>query len=110
MLVRELGYDVVPDDLERAALDLVVEPRAAEDELLEPVHERLAVDECDALPVAHEVAAEPRLRVLDHALRHERDEVAGLLVVQLVGLDEPELDRRGDHALLEVAGVELKLK
>ena len=106
MLVGELGLDLVPDDLERAALDLVVEPGAAEDELPQPVDERLAADERDALPVAREVAAEPRLGILDHALRGERDEVARLLLVELVRLDEPELDRGGDHALLEVAGVE----
>src|SRR5215831_16307785 len=32
VLVGELGVGVVPDDLECAALDLVVEPGAAEDE------------------------------------------------------------------------------
>ena len=106
MLVGELGLDVVPDDLERAALDLVVEPGAAEDELAQPVDERLAADERDALPVAREVAAEPRLGILDQPLRRERDEVARLLLVELVRLDEPELDRRRDHALLEVEGVE----
>src|SRR5262249_20375821 len=45
VLVGELGLDVVPDDLERAALDLVVEPRPAEHELAQPVDERLAADE-----------------------------------------------------------------
>ena len=52
MLVGELGLRLVPDDLERAALHLVVEPRAPEHELAQPVDERLAADERDALPVA----------------------------------------------------------
>src|SRR5262249_51461657 len=106
MLVGELRVGVVPDDLERAALDLVIEPGAAEDELAEPVDERLAADERHPLPVAREVAAESRFRLLDHALRGERDEVGGLLLVELVRLDESELHGRGDDALLEIEGVE----
>src|SRR5262245_34417583 len=106
MLVGELRVGVVPDDLERAALDLVIEPGAAEDELAEPVDERLAADERHPLPVAREVAAEARFRLLDHALRGERDEVGGLLLVELVCLDESELHGRCDDALLEIEGVE----
>src|SRR5213078_4427759 len=106
VLVGELGVGVVPDDLERAALDLVVEPGAAEDELAQPVDERLAADERDALPVAREVAAEPRFRLLDQALGRERDEIRGLVLVELVRLDEPELHGRADDALLEVERVE----
>src|SRR6185312_16236380 len=52
--VGELGVVVVPDDLEQALLDAVVEPRAAEDQLAQPVHERLAAYQRDALPVADE--------------------------------------------------------
>src|SRR5262249_34185357 len=106
VLVGELRLGVVPDDLERAALHLIVQPRAAEDQLPQPVDERLALDERYALPVAREVAAEARLGALDHALRAERDEVCGLVLVELVHLYEPELDGRGDDALLEVEGVE----
>ena len=49
---------LVPHDLEQPLLDAVVEVRAAEDELAQPVDERLAVDEREPLPVAHEVRAE----------------------------------------------------
>src|SRR5207253_6952426 len=45
----------------------------------------------------------------DHALRRERDEVARLLLLELVHLDEPELDRRRDDALFEVEGVEAEV-
>src|SRR5262245_37474074 len=79
MLVRELGVALVPHHLERTALHLVVEPRAAEDQLAQPVDERLVVDERDALPVADEVPAELRLRLLDDARCRERDQVGGLL-------------------------------
>ena len=91
MLVGELGLLLLPDHLERAALDLMIEPGAAEDQLAQPVDERLALDQRDALPVAREVAAEARLRPVDQALRGKCDEVARLLVVELVHLDEPEL-------------------
>src|SRR5581483_419032 len=74
VLVGELGVALVPDDLERAALHLVIEPRAAEDQLAQPVDERLPAYERHAFPVAREVAAEPRLRRLDHSLRGEGDE------------------------------------
>src|SRR5439155_653843 len=45
--VAEVGAIVVPGDLEEPFLDAVVEPRAAEDELAQPVDERFAVDERD---------------------------------------------------------------
>src|SRR5205807_738820 len=60
--VAEVAVRIVPRDLEQPDLDAVVEPRAAEDELLQPVDERLAVDEGDPLPVADEGAAEPGAR------------------------------------------------
>ena len=106
MLVGELGLRLVPHDLERAALHLVVEPRAAEHELAQPVDERLAADERDALPVALQVAAETRLGLVDQSLRRQRDEVVRLVLVELVGLDEPQLRRGRDDPLLEVARVE----
>src|SRR5205085_732000 len=67
MLVGELVVAVVPHDLERAALHLVVEPGASEDQLAQPVDERLAADEGQLLPVAHEVATKARRRLLDDA-------------------------------------------
>src|SRR4051794_30968126 len=60
--VAEVAGALVPRDLELADLDLVVEPRAAEDQLAQPVDERLAADERHAFPVADEVAAEPAPR------------------------------------------------
>src|SRR5229473_3456088 len=56
--VRELGDIVVPADLELALLHAVIEPRATEHELLQPVDERLALDEGNLVPVANEVPAE----------------------------------------------------
>ncbi len=101
--VGELGAVVVPDDLEQALLDAVVEPGAAEDELAQPVDERLALDEGDTLPVANEVAAERAAGLVDAALRRQLDEVGRLVVVQLVRLEQPELDGGGGDPLLEVA-------
>src|SRR5215211_3711101 len=88
--VGELGGVVVPRHVQAPVLDTVVEPRAAEHELAEPVDERLAVHEREPLPVAHEVAPELAPRVLDHAVRGQLDEVLRLLVVQLVVVHEPE--------------------
>jgi len=53
--VAELALLLVPVHLEQALLDAMVEPGAAEDELPEPVDERLAFDERELLPVADEV-------------------------------------------------------
>jgi hypothetical protein len=84
----------------------VVEPRAAEDELAQPVDERLAVEERDLLPAAYDIAAERRAWVGDPAVRGELDEVGGLRLVEVVRLDQSEPDRGGDDALLEVGGGE----
>src|SRR5207248_1623548 len=53
--VAEVGRLLVPRDVEQPLLDAMVEPGAAEHELLQPVDERLAADERHALPVADEV-------------------------------------------------------
>src|SRR5436309_9857229 len=66
--VREVGGAVVPGDVETAVLDPVVEPGAAEDQLPEPVDQRLAVHERQALPVTHEVAPELAARFFDQAV------------------------------------------
>src|SRR3954463_3422701 len=108
--VGELRGVLVPGDVEPAVLDPMVEPGAAEDELAQPVDERLPVDEREALPMTDEVAAELAPRLLDQAVRGQLDEVFGLLVVQLVVLDEPEAEGRGGHALGEVGGVEAEAK
>ena len=73
--VGELAALVVPRDLEQALLDAMVEVRAAEDELAEPVDERLAVDEREALPVANEVRPERAARLGDAPVGGELDEV-----------------------------------
>src|SRR5207244_12655022 len=88
-LLAECGGLAGPRHLEQALLHAVVEPRAAEDELPQPVDERLAVDERQALPVADDVAAEPAPRLVDQAPVDELDQIAGLVLVQLVALDEP---------------------
>ncbi len=104
--VRELGGAVVPRDIQTSVLDAVVEPRAAEDELAEPVDERFPADERQPLPMANEVAAELAARLLDHAVRGELDEVGRLVVVELVVVDEAEPERRRADPLGEVVGVE----
>src|SRR5437870_1340524 len=65
VVVGELGRLLVESDLELSLLHAMVEPCAAEDELLQPVDEGLAADEGDLLPVANEVPAERRARFLD---------------------------------------------
>src|SRR4029079_16915097 len=104
--VRELRVLIVPDHLEQALLDPVVEPGASEDQLAQPVDERLAADQRDPLPVADEIPPELAARLLDAAVGGELDEVGGLVIVQLVGLDQAELDRSSGNALLEVRAVE----
>src|SRR5207237_10841517 len=102
--VAEVGVVVVPGHLEEALLHAVVEPRAAEDELAQPVDERLAVDERHAPPVPDEVAAEATPRLVDEPAMDELDEIGGLVLVELVALDEPELHGRGRDAALRVGG------
>ena len=55
-----------------------------------------------------EVAAEPAARIGDAAVGRQLDEVGGLLVVEVVGRDQLEPHGGGDHALLEVVGIELE--
>ena len=104
--VAEVGGVVVPGDLEQAFLDPVVEPGPPEHELPEPVHERLALDERDVVPVPDDVATEVAPRLFDPAVGRELDEVLDLLWVELVVADQPEPDRRGGDPLLEVVAVE----
>src|SRR5690348_737996 len=100
--VGELRRRIVPGHVEPAVLDPVVEPGAAEDELAQPVDERLALHEREALPVAYEVAPELAARFLDQPVGRELDQVVGLLVVELVVVDEAEPVRGGADALREV--------
>src|SRR5207302_2723509 len=69
--VAEVRNLLVPGHLEETFLDPVVEPRAAEDELLQPVHEGLTADERDALPVTDEIAPELAARLVDPVSLHQ---------------------------------------
>src|SRR5215475_186295 len=104
--VRELGGRVVPRHVEPAVLDAGIEPGAAEDELAQPVDERLAVHERQPLPVAHQIAPELAARLFDQPVGRELDEVVCLLVVELVVDDQPQPVRGGADALREVGVVE----
>jgi hypothetical protein len=104
--VGEVGGAVVPRHLEEPFLDAVVEPGTPKHELPDPVDERLSLDDRDPLPVPHEVVAEGAAGLADLPVRHELDEIGGLLGLELVPPDEPELDGRRGDALLEVEGAE----
>jgi single-stranded-DNA-specific exonuclease len=104
--VAELGYLVVPVHLEQVVLDALIEPGAAEDELPQPVDERLVVHEGQPFPVADEVAAELAPRLGDDPVRGELHEVGGLVRVEFPRLDEAEPHGRGVDPLLEVDDVE----
>ena len=104
--VREVLALVVPVDLEQAFLHAMVEPGAAEDELLQPVDERLAAAERERVPVADEVLPERAAGPLDSVALDELDEVCGLFLVQLGAGDESEPDGRSGDPLLEIEAVE----
>jgi hypothetical protein len=104
--IGELAGLVLPGDLQPAVLDPVVEPGAAKDELPQPVDERLAVHEREPVPVMDEVAPEPAPRLRDPAVGGQLDEICGLVLVELVALEQAELDPGRGHALLEVERVE----
>src|SRR4029079_6366705 len=104
--VGELRGPFVPGHVEPAVLDAWVEPAAAEDELPQPVDERLALDQREPLPVTHEIPAELAPRLLDHAVRGQLAQVLGLVRVELVLVHEPKSERRRADALGEVGGVE----
>jgi hypothetical protein len=107
--VGEVGRGIVPRDLEQALLDAVVQPRAPEHQLPDPVDERLAVDDREPLPVADEIHAESAARLVDAPVGRELDEIRGLVHVELVAWDETEPDDRSRDALLEVEGAEREL-
>jgi hypothetical protein len=104
--VGEVGGVIVPRDLEQPLLHAVVEPGAPEDELADPVDERLPFDEREPFPVADEVEAERAPRLVDPPVRRELDEIGGLFLLELVPAQQPELDGGGGDALLEVEGAE----
>jgi hypothetical protein len=58
--------------------------------------------------VANEVTAEAASSLLDALVRRQLDEIRRLVLVEVVVLDQAELHRRSDHALLEILGVEGK--
>jgi len=104
--VAEVAVLLVPCDLEQSFFDPVVEPSAPEDELAQPVDERLALEQANALPVPHEIPAEGAARVGDPAVGRELDKIGRLLLVEVVRADQPETDSRCGDALFEVVGVE----
>src|SRR5207248_2315620 len=71
--IAEVAAVLVPRDFEQPLLDTVVEPRSTEDELAQPVDERLAFNEGNALPVPNQVAAEPAPRFFDQPVGGELD-------------------------------------
>jgi hypothetical protein len=56
--------------------------------------------------VPHEIAAELAARLGNPPVGRELDEIGGLVVVEVVGADEPEPDGGGGDPLLEVVRVE----
>src|SRR4029078_7964034 len=76
--------------------------------LAQPIDERLPVLERDVLPVTDDVQPEPAPRVLDAPVRDELDEVAGLLLVDVVRAYEIDAHGCGYDALFEVARRELE--
>src|SRR5438105_15504370 len=61
--VVEAARALVEADLEHAGLDAVVEPRAAEDQLTQPIAERLRVQAVDLVQVLGQIPAELALRL-----------------------------------------------
>lgn len=84
----------------------MVEPRATEHELAQPVDERLAAHGGDAVPLAHDVPAERAPCRLDTAVCSKLDKVGDLFAGELTDLDESEPDGCGVDALFEVSCVE----
>jgi single-stranded-DNA-specific exonuclease RecJ len=104
--IAKLGALLVPIHVQQAELHALIEPGTAEDQLAQPVDERLAVDGRQRLPVPDEIAAELASRLVDPLVGRELDEISGLVLVEIVAFDESELHRRADHAFLEILGVE----
>src|SRR5215210_1217516 len=104
--IGEVRLRIVPRDLQQPLLDALVEPGAAEDQLPQPVDEGLAAHERDVLPLPDEVLPEPAARLRDASVGGQLDEVARLVVVELVPCDQPELDAGRGDPLLEVGRVE----
>src|SRR5437016_2980051 len=84
----------------------MVEPRTAEHQFLQPVHERLAAYQRHALPVTNEVLPESGTGFVDPIAFHQLHEVRGLVGIEFVVRDESKLHGGGSHALLEVLCVE----
>src|SRR2546429_8018027 len=77
---REVLPLVVPAHLEQALLHAVVEPRAAKDELLEPVDKRFAAHEGEGVPVANGIFAERAARCFDRVPLDEFGEIGGFVL------------------------------
>ena len=108
--VGELRLLVVPAHLELPLLDVMVEPGAPEDELLQPVDERFALDEGDLVPAANEIAAERAPGVLDRVPLDELDQVGRLVVVELVPARRPSLTAAAVTRCSKSSALKLKRK
>jgi hypothetical protein len=91
--------------VELALLDALIQPRGAEDEAAQPVHERAVAGADELGPAVVDVLAEGRRGLVDLAVDGQVDEVLQLGLVEPAG-DEAELQRRLLAALGEVALVE----
>src|SRR5512132_1061951 len=56
--------------------------------------------------MTHEIPPQRALRLVDALVGGQFDQIRRLVLVEVVALDKPELDRSGDDPLLEVLGVE----
>src|SRR3954451_17839611 len=96
-------------DVELALLDALVEPRGAEHQPPEPVHEGSLRGAAQLGPAVVDVLAQLGGRVLGIAVDGDVDQILQLLVLQAVGY-QAELQRRLLAALTEVALVEGEAK
>ena len=80
----------------------MVEPRAPEDQLAQPVGERVAVEAVELPGVRGQVAPEPAAGVVDPAGAGELDQVGGLVEGEVARGHELEPYGGSSHPLLEV--------
>jgi hypothetical protein len=96
---------LVEDDVELVLHHALVEPRAAEDQPPQPMHERALGGSDELRPAVVDVLAEGGRGVGHLAVDDEVDEILGLLLLKPPA-DEADLARRLLAALGEVALVE----
>jgi hypothetical protein len=84
----------------------MIEPGAAEDQLAQPVAERLGVQLVDRAGPGAQVLAEPAARMGGGAGRGQLDQVVGLVGGQVALRHQLQPHRRRDHPLGEVGARE----